>query len=116
MSWIIFWAIVVLYWVVAFKRLPVYYKRWYDYDRKEWSMIHDQAESQRSAAWISFALMLGWPIYESCRWARDTLIRNMTAEERKQTEYENAERIVAEYTQNKEREDREAFDRELNGR
>jgi hypothetical protein len=39
----------------------------------------------------------------------------LTAEERAQAEFENAKRIVDEYTKRKEREDREAFDRHLRG-
>jgi hypothetical protein len=59
--------------------------------------------------------MLVWPYYEGARWLRDSLIRHLTAEERAKAEYEQAARIVSEYKARKDREEREEFDRHLNG-
>jgi len=113
MGWMIFWAIVVLYWVVAFKRLPVYYKRWYEYYDDVWGSIQTERTSQKGAAWISIGLMFVWPFYEGGRLVRDFLISSMTAEERKQAEYEKAAKIVEDYQKQKEREEKEAFDRAM---
>lgn len=115
MGWIIFWAIVALYWAVGIKRMPVYYKRWYDSDRERYSNIHTVDYSQKSAVWTALGVAAFWPYYESGRWLRDHIIHTMTAEERRKQEYEKAEKIVAEYTERREREEREAFDRELRG-
>jgi len=115
MGWIIFISIFVAYWVVGIKRMPAYYQMVYRNDREEFSLIHDVEDSQNKAAWESFGLASVWPYYEGGLWFRRHIVKVMTAEERRQKEYEQAEKIVAEYTQRKEREERETFDRELKG-
>jgi len=114
MGWLILWGIVAAYLAIGARRMPTYYRRWYDHDRKEWHTIHTIEESQRAAAWHAIGLGLFWPYYEGARWMRDTVIRHMTAEERAQAEFKQAERIVAEYKARKEREERDEFDRRLN--
>lgn len=114
---LIFWLLVAAYWVVGFKRIPIYYRRWYDASKKEWSYRSEQ-EHQRSGVWCALGLAAIWQYYEGGRLLRDGLIHSLTAEERRQKEYEAAERIVAEYTARKKREEQQArdeFDRKLRG-
>jgi hypothetical protein len=111
-GWLIFGTWFVIHWAVAFKLMPVYYRRWYDDSKRRWTYNTEQ-EHQRSGAWHAVGLAFVWPWYEGLRWVRDTIIHRMTAEERAAAEYEKAQRIVDEYRANKEREEREAFDREL---
>ena len=114
MSWLIFWGIVGAYFAIGARRVPTYYRRWYEASKGEWSYRSEQ-EHQRSGAWCAMGLMLIWPYYEAGRWARDALIHRMTAEERAKAEYEHAERIVTEYKARQEREAREEFDRKMRG-
>lgn len=113
MSWVIFWTIIILYWTVGIKRMPVYFHRIdrANYDR--YPNIYEEASSHKESAWGALGLAAFWPYYEGGRWVRDHIINTMTAEQRRQKEYEKAEKIVAEYTQRKEQEERDAFDREL---
>jgi hypothetical protein len=108
MSWIIFWVVVGLYWVVAIKRIPVYYRRYDESDACNY-------ESEKGIAWYAILTAMVWPYYEAGRWVQNYVIHSATAEERKQAEYEKAAKIVEDYTKKKDREDREAFDRELRG-
>ena len=114
MGWLIFWGIIAAYFTIGARRVPVYYRRWYEHSKSEWN-YRSEEEHQRSGAWCAIGLMMVWPYYEAGRSARDRLIHHMTAEERARAEYEQAERIVAEYTARKEREEREEFDRKLRG-
>lgn len=113
MSDILFWASVVLYWAIAIKRMPTYFKRWYEYDQEEWGSIHDEEDSQKAAAWITLGLMFVWPFYEGGRWLRDHIVSSMTREERKEAEYTKAAKIVEDYKLQQEKADREAFDKAL---
>jgi hypothetical protein len=115
MGWLIFFGVVAAYLTVGARRLPVYYRRWYDHSRKEWHTIRTVEESQKEAFWTALGVALFWPYYEAGVWFRDSVIHALTAEERAKAEFENAKRIVDEYTKRKEREDREAFDRHLRG-
>lgn len=112
---LIFWLVVAAYWAVGIKRIPVYFRRIDANNKERWPSIYTESESHKEAAWGAIGLAVFWPYYEGGRWLRDHIINTMTAEQRRQQEYENAARIVAEYTKNKEREEREAFDRELRG-
>jgi len=105
MGWLIFWVVVVAYWAVGIKRLPVYYRR------RDEEGVWDES----GVAAEAIAMALFWPYYEAGRWVLDTVIRTATAEQRKLEEYEKAARIVEEYTKNKERRDQEEFDRKLRG-
>lgn len=112
MDWLIFWLVIAGYWAVGIKRMPVYYRR--TFEKNSWHES-DERELQKYAAWCSLGVASVWPYYEAGLWLRDHIIHTMTAEERRQAEFEKAERIVAEYTERKEREEREAFDRQLRG-
>lgn len=112
-GWLIFGGIVVAYWAIGIRRLPVYYRRWYDADREAYSSIHTVEYSQKSAYWNAVFVACFWPYYEAGRWVRDHAIGALTAEERAKAEFEKAERIVAEYTQRKEREARADFEKKL---
>lgn len=112
---LVLWGIFTAYWLVGIKRIPTYYRRWYDVSKKEYRFMSEQ-EHQRSGAWHAIGLAAIWPYYESARWLRDSLIHALTADERRQKEYEAAAKIVADYKARKDREEREAFDRELDGR
>jgi hypothetical protein len=111
---LIFWLVVIAYWVVAIKLLPAYYKRVDESLAKEFPLTYQDGMS-KSTAWGAFALMAFWPYYEAGRWVQNTIIKQATKEQRKWDEYVKAEQIVKEYTERKEREDREAFDRALRG-
>lgn len=71
---------------------------------------------RKEAAWGALGLAVIWPLYETCRFVQNYIIHSMTAEERKQEEYKKAEKIVADYVRDKDRKEREAFDRELKGK
>jgi len=114
MSWLVFWSIVGLYWAIGIKRMPTYFHRVYDHQRAEWRHQSD-LECQKIAAWGALGLAAVWPYYEGGRWLRDHIINTMTAEQRRQKEYEKAEQIVTEYKKRQEQEERAAFDRELKG-
>lgn len=105
---LIFWVVVGLYWVVAIKKIPVYYRR---HEENENCLCN----SEKEIAWVAILLASVWPYYEAGRWVQNRVIHSVTAEQRKQAEYEKAEKIVAEYKQKKEKEEREAFDRALRG-
>jgi hypothetical protein len=116
MGTIMFLLMTIVYWVIACRFLGIYYRRWYEADRKEWSTIHSLQDSQRSAAWTALGLACVWPYYEGGRWIRDSIIHRMTAEERRQQEYETAMRIVTDYRRQKHAEEeaeRAAFERKL---
>lgn len=115
MGWLIFWLVVAAYWAIGIKRMPVYYNRAFAHNRKEWSSIRTVEQAQKESAWVCLGIASVWPYYEGGRWLRDHIVHTMTAEQRRQQEYENAEKIVAEYKKNKEREEHEAFDRALRG-
>lgn len=118
MNTIVLLMLFSLYWFIAFRRMPVYYRRWYEGDRKENHRIHSVQESQRIGAWNALGVASVWPYYEAGRWLRDTIIHAMTAEERRQKEFENAMRIVTNYKaekEAKERREREEFERKLKG-
>lgn len=112
MGWLIFWGVVAAYWAIGIRRYPVYYRRWYDASKKEWT-YRSEGEHQKSAMWTALGVATVWPYYEAGRWFRDTVIMHMTAEERAKAEFEKAERIVAEYTERREREARADFDRKM---
>lgn len=114
MEWLIFWGVIVAYWAIGIKRIPVYYRRWYEASKKEWTHMTEQ-EHQRSGAWHAIGLVTIWPYYEGARLLRDHIIHALTAEERRQKEYEAATKIVADYKARKDREEREEFDRKLSG-
>jgi hypothetical protein len=117
MDWLIFWGVIIAYWAVGIKRMPTYYQRTKEHHKKEYPATYaaDNASADRTAAWGSLGLASIWPYYEAGRWLRDHIIHTMTADERRQQEYQQAERIVAEYTARKEREEREEFDQKLRG-
>ena len=103
MFWLIFWLVVIVYWVVAVKRMPVYYRR----------QEEDSVWSERGIATEAIVMGTFWLFYEAGRWVQNTIIHQATKEQRRWDEYVKAEYIVKEYTERKEREDREAFDRAL---
>ena len=112
MGTIMFLLMTVVYWVIACRFLGIYYRRWYDGDRR------DVMQSQRSAAWTALFLASVWPYYEAGRWVRDSLIGHMTKEERREKEFAEAMRIITNYKAQKEadeRREREEFDRKLKG-
>jgi hypothetical protein len=112
---LIFWLVVAAYWAIGIKRISVYFHRVYQSDRDSFSSIHTESDSHKAAAWGALGLASIWPYYEGGRWLRDHIINTMTAEQRRQQEYEKATKIVADYKAKQEREAREAFDRELRG-
>jgi hypothetical protein len=116
MGWIVFMLVVGVYVVIGVKRMPVYFRRVDQNNRERWPSIYEESESHKEAAWGAIGLAAFWPYYEGGLWIRNHIIKTMTAEQRRQAEYDNAEKIVAEYRQRKEREEREAFERELKGK
>jgi len=108
-----FWLAVILYWVVAIKRLPVYYKRVDEHNAEAFPYLHKDTGMAKNNAWESFALAAFWPFYEAGRWVQNTIILTATAEERKQAEYEKAAKIVEDYQKQKEREAKEAFEKAM---
>lgn len=93
----ILWGWVVAHWAVAVRRTPVWFRRFYDLDRKQFHSIHSKEQSRRSAAWHVMGLVWIWPWYEGLRWVRDTIVRRMTAEEREQERLEAARKVIADY-------------------
>lgn len=91
----IFWGVIVGYWVVAFLRLPVYWRRWLAEDPYPWE--RGSKHQYNSVAWTSLGVATVWPYYEAGRWVRDTLINRMTVEERKQKQVEDARKIIADW-------------------
>lgn len=113
MGWVIFWLIVVAYWVVGIKRLPMYFRRCADNNQADYPNSYTDERYANNNAWEAIALALFWPYYEFGRWVRDTVIQTATAEQRKQEAYEQARKIVEDYEKNKEKRDKEEFDRKL---
>ena len=112
---LIFWLIVVLYWGVGIKRIPLYYKRVDEYNAKEYPHMSANGGMAKMTAVAAIFMAVFWPYYEAGRWVLNYVIQTATAEQRKWDEYVKAEKIVEEYKARKEREDREAFDRALKG-
>jgi hypothetical protein len=116
MGTIMFLLMTIVYWVIACRFLGIYYRRWYEHHRKEHGTYYSVLESQRSAAWSALLLACVWPYYEAGRWVRDSIIYRMTADERRQKEYEAAMHIVTDYKREKhakEEAERAAFERKL---
>lgn len=113
MDWLILIAVVVGYWTIGIKRMPTYFHRVDEHNRKEYPYSYKNTGMPKEAAWGAIGLASIWPFYEGGRWVQNHIINTATAEQRKQQEYAKAKKIIAEYTQRKEREEREAFDREL---
>jgi len=113
MFWLIFWLVVIAYWVVAIKLIPVYYKRCDASNAKQYPHSYSAKGFERNNAIEAVAIAAFWPYYEAGRWVLNTVIHQATKEQRKWDEYVKAEQIVKEYTERKEREEREAFDRAL---
>lgn len=111
----IFLAVVAAYWAVGIKRIPVYFQRIKEQDRKRYPLSYKESEFQNATAAQSIMLAAVWPYYEGGRWVLDRTIRMATAEERRVAEYEKAAQIVAEYKVRKEREAQAEFDRQLRG-
>jgi hypothetical protein len=115
MGWLIFWLIVVAYWAVGIKLLPIYYRRMDEQNAKDYPYSYSKGGMAKSSATEAMSLALFWPYYEAGRWVLNTVIHRGTAEQRKHEEYEKARKIVEDYAKNKERLDQEAFDRKLRG-
>jgi hypothetical protein len=112
MGWI--WTVIPVVWlIIGFKRIPVYYKRCDEYNAEHFPYTHKDNGMQVSAATGTVALAVFWPFYEAGLWVLNYIIRTATAEQRKWDEYVKAEQIVEAYKKQKEREEKEAFDREL---
>jgi len=93
----ILWGWIIAHWAVAVKRTPVWFRTFYDLDRKNFSFIHSVEQSRRSAAWHVMGIVWIWPWYEGLRWVRDTIVHRMTVEERKQEELDKARRVIADW-------------------
>ena len=115
MDWLIFWGAIIAYWLVGIKRMPDYYRRSEASFKKNYPLTYrtEKDAVQKNAACGALCLAAIWPYYEAGRWLINHIIHSMTADERRQQEYQKAERIVAEYKARQEREEREEFDRQM---
>ncbi|QXO12994.1 membrane protein [Arthrobacter phage Kardesai] len=113
MFWLAFWLFVIGYFVIGATRLPIYFKMYYDNDRKEYHMIRTVEQSQKEGFWYGFFLTLVWPFYETGKWVQNKVIHHLTREEREEAEYQKAQQIIKDWEAKKERQKREDFEREL---
>lgn len=116
MGWIVFWIIFGIYVMIGVKRIPVYFHRVDQFHQDNYPYTYAEKGANKDSAWGAIFLAAVWPFYESGRWLQNYVIKTVTAEQRRQAEYDNAEKIVAEYKKRKAREEREAFERELKGK
>jgi len=114
MTAVIVWTLVGTYVFIGIKQFPKYYKDFYARIRAYWTYDTDRS-CHIQAFWTALGLSIVWPFYDGGGYLINRTIHSMTREERREAEYQKAREIVEEYTERKEREAKEAFDRELKG-
>lgn len=114
MSTLIFWVIFIAYWVVAVKHIPSYFRKYDEFNKREWPSIYSKEKSHRESAGWAIFLAAFWPFIDAWTWMHTYVLNSVTSEERKQAEYDKAEKIVTEYKKQQEKRDCDDFDRKLN--